>query len=76
MYKRQLLLIPAVLGYLGTYVNYDILSYLPSKLESVQGEEALDQDFHMASTAMITVQHMTPNDTLALKALSLIHISG
>lgn len=63
-----LLLIPAVLGYLGTYVNYDILSYLPSKLESVQGEEALDQDFHMASTAMITVQHMTPNDTLALKA--------
>lgn len=32
-----LLLIPSALGYVGTRVNYDILTYLPQDLESSQG---------------------------------------
>lgn len=31
-----LLLIPATISYIFTNVNYDILSYLPSKLDSVR----------------------------------------
>ncbi len=59
-----LLLIPSVLGFLGTYVNYDILTYLPEDLESVIGEGYLEDDFHMASTSMITVENMATADTL------------
>lgn len=33
-----LLLIPAAIGFLCTKVNYDLFTYLPDELESVQGE--------------------------------------
>ena len=33
----SVLLIPAVIGYISTKINYDILTYLPEQLESVQG---------------------------------------
>ena len=55
-----LLLIPSVMGAMGTYINYDILTYLPPELDSMIGADYLDDDFHMASTAMITVEHMQP----------------
>ena len=55
-----LLLIPSVLGAAGTYINYDILTYLPPELDSMVGQTYLDGDFHTASTAMITVEHMPP----------------
>lgn len=55
-----LLLIPSVMGAMGTYINYDILTYLPPELDSMVGADYLDDDFHMASTAMITVEHMQP----------------
>ena len=45
-----LLLIPSALGYIGTRVNYDILTYLPQDLESSQGERLLEEPFHMAAT--------------------------
>ncbi|WP_396327219.1 RND family transporter [Hydrogenoanaerobacterium sp.] len=61
------LLIPAAIGYIGTYVNYDILTYLPDDLESMVGQGYLENDFNMAGTAMITVEHMATNDLLALK---------
>ena len=40
-----LLMIPAALGYLGTRVNYDILSYLPSDLDTMVGQDILIDDF-------------------------------
>ena len=52
------LLIPAALGYLGTRVNYDILTYLPQDLESAQGERLLEEPFHMAATSMLIVEGM------------------
>ena len=57
----------AVLGVIGTRINYDILTYLPTDLESVIGEQCLDKDFHIASTAMVTVENMTNKDVLDLK---------
>lgn len=62
------LLVPSVLGMIATSVNYDILSYLPEDLESMVGEKYLENDFNLAATAMITVEHMTTADLLAMKA--------
>lgn len=52
---------------IATYVNYDILSYLPEDLESMVGEKYLENDFNLAATAMITVEHMTTADLLNMK---------
>ena len=40
-----LLLIPATLGFLNTRINYDILSYLPSDIDTMEGQEILKNDF-------------------------------
>ena len=63
-----LLLIPSVFGAAGTYINYDILTYLPPELDSMVGEGYLEDDFNMASTSMITVENMSTADILALKS--------
>lgn len=61
------LLIVSVFGVVGTRINYDILSYLPSELESMEGESYLEDDFHIASTAMLTVEGMQTADLLDMK---------
>ena len=48
-----LLLIPAAIGFLCTKVNYDLFTYLPDELESVQGEQILDETFHTAGMSEI-----------------------
>ena len=63
-----LLLIPSVFGALGTYINYDILTYLPKDLDSMIGETYLEDDFNMASVSMITVENMSTPDILKLKS--------
>lgn len=62
-----LLLIPAVIGFLCTGVNYDILSYLPEDLESVQGNGVLDKTFHNAGMSIVIVEDMPVKYTTALK---------
>ena len=52
------MLIPSALGYLGTRVNYDILTYLPQDLESSRGERLLEEPFDMAATSMLIVEGM------------------
>lgn len=63
----SLLLIPAVISYLSTFVNYDIMSYLPDSIESVQAEEILDKEFESAANAFLVVENMKPKDIVALK---------
>ena len=62
-----LLLIPSVLGYIKTKVNYDILSYLPKTLDSVKGEDVLEDTFHDAATSMLVIDGMPKKDVSALK---------
>ena len=50
------LLIPAVMGFLFTGINYDILSYLPEDLESVQAERILDKSFNCASSSFLIIK--------------------
>ena len=53
-----LMLIPSLIGYVSTRVNYDILTYLPQDLESAQGMNLLEEPFHMAATSMLIVEDM------------------
>ncbi len=63
-----LLLIPSVFGMMATHINYDILNYLPENLDSVIGERYLEDDYKLASTAMVTVEGMRPIEVQELKA--------
>lgn len=56
-----LLLIPSLLGMILTPINYDILSYLPEDLDSVEGINILDEEFNAATMAIIVVSGMDNN---------------
>ena len=50
------LIIPSLIAYKLTGVNYDILSYLPKDLNSTKGQEILDKDFKNAATGMLILE--------------------
>ncbi len=62
-----LLLIPAIIGFLKTRVNYDILVYLPEDIETVQGENILKDDFGMGSYSVVILENMKNKDILELE---------
>lgn len=69
-----LLLIPSLISYIFTNVNYDILSYLPSRLDSVKGENILEEDFGGGSMTIVLVKtvddnggKISPNTVMKLK---------
>lgn len=62
-----LLLIPAALGYISTKVNYDLLVYLPSDIETLKGQEILTDDFGMGAFSMAIVEQMPPKQLLQLE---------
>ena len=62
-----LLLIPSVVGYFKTKVNYDILVYLPSDIETLKGEHILTDDFHMGAFSITIVENMANQDLLKLE---------
>lgn len=63
-----LLLIPAGIGYVNTRVNYDILSYLPDDIETMQGQELLVDDFHTGAFSLCVLEGMTPREVSDLEA--------
>ena len=63
-----LLLIPSVLGYVNTRVNYDVLTYLPDDIETMQGQDILTDDFGVGAFSMFIVDGMEDKDVAALKA--------
>lgn len=63
----MLLLIPSILGYIFTSVNYDILSYLPDKLDSVKGQQVLSETYKVDSMTMVIVENMSSSDVIKLK---------
>ena len=62
-----LLLIPAVIGYIKTKVNYDILVYLPDDIETIQGENILQDDFGMGSYSVVVIENMKSKEILDLE---------
>lgn len=62
-----LLMIPSVLGIIGTRINYDMLTYLPEDMETVVGQGELMDDFGKGAFSFIIVEDMKPKDVAALK---------
>lgn len=62
-----LLLIPSFFGILYTRVNYDMLDYLPSDIDTVKGQNILLEDFGKGAFSMVMVKGMEPKDVAALK---------
>ena len=63
-----LLLIPSVIGMMATRVNYDILAYLPDEVETVQGENILQNEFNMGSYSIIITENMSTKDIQKLES--------
>lgn len=62
-----ILLIPSVISYISTKVNYDILVYLPEDIETLKGEKILTDDFHMGAFSITVVENMSSKDLLSLE---------
>ena len=62
-----LLLIPSVLGYVNTRVNYDVLTYLPKDIETMKGQDIMVEDFGTGAFSMFIVDGMESKDVVKLK---------
>lgn len=62
-----LLLIPAAIGYLNTGINYDLLSYLPSEIETMKGQDILVDEFGTGAFSFYIVENKTEKETAQLK---------
>ena len=62
-----LLIIPAIFGYVATRVNYDLLVYLPSDIETLKGQEILTEDFGTGAFSVAVVKNMPQKDLLNLE---------
>jgi len=62
-----LLIIPSLLGIINTRINYDMLDYLPSSMETVKGQNILLDDFGKGAFSLIIVQGMEQKDVSSLK---------
>lgn len=62
------LLIPSAWGYFNTRVNYDILSYLPDDIETMEGQEILQEEFGTGAFSMLVIDGMNFKDVSALKS--------
>lgn len=60
-------MIPSVLGYILTDINYDILVYLPSDIETIKGEKILTDDFKMGAFSIVITDNMSSRDVLKLE---------
>ena len=62
-----LLLIPSFFGMKATRVNYDILVYLPENIETMQGQNILQNDFNMGSYSIVLLDNMKTKDIKKLE---------
>ena len=62
-----LLLIPSVLGYINTRINYDILTYLPEDIETLKGERILTDDFSFGAFSIVITEDLKDKEILKLE---------
>ena len=62
-----LLLVPSLVGYVNTKINYNILVYLPSDIETIKGQDILTEDFGIGAFSFVTVNKMSNYDMLKLE---------
>jgi len=62
-----ILLVPSLIGYQKTKINYDILVYLPSEVDTIKGQNILTDDFGLGAYAFVIVENKLPYDMLNLQ---------
>ncbi len=62
------LLIPSAIGYFNTRVNYDILTYLPKDIETMQGQDILLDQFGTGAFVLYVAEGMEEKDVSNLKS--------
>lgn len=62
-----ILLIPSALGYFNTRINYDILSYLPEDIETMEGQDILLDEFGTGAFSLVVVEDMKPKDISTMR---------
>lgn len=62
-----ILLVPSVIGMIKTRVNYDMLTYLPSEMETVVGQNELLQEFNKGAFTFLIFEDMADKDVARLK---------
>lgn len=63
-----LLLIPSVIGFIKTRVNYDLLCYLPDDIETMVGQDILVDQFGSGAFSLLVVQGMDNQGAAKVKA--------
>lgn len=62
-----LLLIPSIFGFLSTRINYDILSYLPSDIETMKGQDIMLDEFGKGGFSLVMLDGMDDKDVEKVK---------
>lgn len=61
-----LLLVPSVIGMINVRINYDMLDYLPSDMDTVIGQNKLMEEFGKGAFSFIIVENMPEKDVAKL----------
>lgn len=62
-----LLLIPSIFGFVSTRINYDILSYLPSDIETMKGQDVMLDEFGKGGFSLVMLDGMDDKDVEKVK---------
>jgi len=62
-----LLLIPSVIGIVKTRINYDILSYLPGDIDTIEGQDIMLDEFGKGGFSFVILEGMDDKDIVKLK---------
>lgn len=62
-----LLLIPSVIGIVRTRINYDILSYLPGDIDTMEGQDIMLDEFGKGGFSFVILEGMDDKDIVMLK---------
>ncbi len=60
------LLVPSVFGYTHTRINYDILTYLPDDIETMKGQDILEDQFGTGALSMLVVDNKSTKEIKAV----------
>lgn len=62
-----LLMVPAFFGYIGTRINYDLLTYLPSEIDTMKGQEILKEEFGTGAFSFVVFDGMSDSEVKKVK---------
>ena len=62
-----LLLIPSIFGFVSTRINYDILSYLPSDIETMKGQDIMLDEVGKGGFSLVMLDGMDDKDVEKVK---------